>query len=154
MFLNQSRHDFGLMQNRKRVHNVELPQWARDNPYLYVAKLRKAFELDVVSKSLSSWIDLIFGFKQRGEEAVKATNIFYHLTYEDSVNFEALNNKDRKAIESQIVNFGQTPSQIFSKAHPERSDYLSLNFGNVITSTDIEPKVYRPSNKKQSDRKV
>jgi hypothetical protein len=43
MFLNQSKHDFGMMQNKKRVNNVELPQWARDNPYLYVAKLRKAF---------------------------------------------------------------------------------------------------------------
>jgi hypothetical protein len=87
MFLNQEKYDLGLMQNKRRVHNVELPKWARDNPYLYVTKLRKAFEMDVVSKNINSWIDLIFGFKQRGEEAIKALNIFFHLTYEDSVNF-------------------------------------------------------------------
>lgn len=33
------------------------------------------------------WIDLIFGFKQLGPEAVKATNVFCHLTYEGSVNW-------------------------------------------------------------------
>ena len=27
------------------------------------------------------WIDLIFGYKQRGPEAVKADNLFYYLTY-------------------------------------------------------------------------
>jgi hypothetical protein len=138
MFLNQSKHDFGMMQNKKRVNNVEMPQWARDNPYLYVAKLRKGFELDCVSKSINNWIDLIFGYKQRGEEALKALNVFVHITYEDSVNFETLAEpKLRKAIESQILNFGQTPSQIFIKPHPERSPYSSMNFGNVITSTEI-----------------
>jgi hypothetical protein len=69
------------MQNQKRVHNVELPAWARDNPYLYVTKLRKAFEEFIVSKNLGKWIDLIFGFKQRGEEAVKNLNCYVNLTY-------------------------------------------------------------------------
>lgn len=57
----------GIMQNEKRVHNVELPPWARENPYLYVTKLRRAFEESVVSKNINKWIDLIFGYKQRGE---------------------------------------------------------------------------------------
>ena len=33
-----------------------------------------------MSERLHQWIDLIFGFKQRGPEAVKAHNVFYHLT--------------------------------------------------------------------------
>lgn len=56
----------GVMQNKKRVNNVELPEWARENPYLYVTKLRKAFEETNVSYTLNYWIDLIFGFKQTG----------------------------------------------------------------------------------------
>lgn len=75
------------MQNKRRVNNVELPPWTRDNPYLYVAKLRRAFEMAYVSGHINEWIDLIYGFKQRGEEAIKAMNVFVHLTYEDSVNF-------------------------------------------------------------------
>lgn len=66
IYLNINKLDLGLMQNKKRVHNVELPEWSKDNPYLYVTKLRRAFEESHVSKSIHKWIDLIFGFKQRG----------------------------------------------------------------------------------------
>ena len=75
------------MQNKKRVHNVELPEWSKENPYLYVTKLRRAFEDNTVNKHINKWIDLIFGFKQRGEEAIKNINCFVHITYEDAINF-------------------------------------------------------------------
>jgi len=39
-------------------------------------------ESDHVSAHLHEWVDLIWGYKQRGEEAVKACNVFYYCTYE------------------------------------------------------------------------
>jgi hypothetical protein len=66
-YLNLNGLDFGVMQSKKRVHNLELPEWARDNPYFYVYHLRKTLEEDYVSKTINNWIDLIFGYKQRGE---------------------------------------------------------------------------------------
>jgi hypothetical protein len=42
-------------------------------------------ESDHVSRTLNLWIDLIFGFKQRGPEALAANNVFYYLTYEGLV---------------------------------------------------------------------
>jgi hypothetical protein len=82
---------------------------------------------------------------------VKALNVFVQITYEDSVNFETMSDpKLRKAIESQILNFGQTPSQIFIKPHPQRSEWTAL--GATITDIEFKPKVYRPTNKKQSER--
>jgi len=59
---------------------------------------------------LHEWIDLIFGYKQRGKEAIDANNVFFHLTYEGAIDFTAITDPiERKSIESQIQNFGQVP---------------------------------------------
>ena len=39
-----------------------------------VSKFREALECDYVSKHIHEWIDLVFGYKQRGLEAEKADN--------------------------------------------------------------------------------
>ena len=81
MFLNLNNCDFGTTQKGEKVGDVKLPKWA-SNAVDFVAKQRAALESEHVSKNLHTWIDLIFGFKQRGAEAVKATNVFYYTTYE------------------------------------------------------------------------
>ena len=120
MFENVNRVDFGAKQSGRRVDDVRLPPWARDARD-FVAKNRAALESEYVSEHLHLWIDLIFGYKQRGAEATEADNVFYYLTYEGAVDVDAIENPTLlKATQDQIANFGQTPSQLLTKPHPRR----------------------------------
>lgn len=40
-YLNINGLNLGVMQNKKRVHNVELPEWAKGNPYNFLYKMRR-----------------------------------------------------------------------------------------------------------------
>ena len=63
-----------------------------------------------------------------GPEANRATNVFYYLTYEGSVDLESITDPVmREAIENQIGHFGQTPSQLLMEPHPPRSSALHLS---------------------------
>lgn len=44
------------------------------DPYEFVKILREALESEYVSNNIHHWIDLIFGYKQRGEEAILSNN--------------------------------------------------------------------------------
>eukprot|EP00003_Mantamonas_plastica_P029449 TRINITY_DN697_c0_g1_i8.p1 TRINITY_DN697_c0_g1~~TRINITY_DN697_c0_g1_i8.p1 ORF type:complete len:766 (-),score=276.56 TRINITY_DN697_c0_g1_i8:87-2384(-) len=118
--LNKDRIDLGTKMNGEKVDAVLLPPWANDAQD-FVTKMRQALECEYVSEHLHQWIDLIFGYKQRGEEAVKADNVFYYLTYEGAVDIDSIDDPvERKGLEAQINEFGQTPKQLFKKPHPKR----------------------------------
>lgn len=76
------------MQDGTALGDVELPPWAKGSPDEFVRLQREALESDYVSEHLHDWIDLIFGFKQRGKAAEAAANLFYYLTYEGTVNLQ------------------------------------------------------------------
>lgn len=65
--------NFGYRYDGSKIGDVVLPAWA-ESPQDFVTKLRNALESEHVSRNLHNWIDLIFGYKQRGEEAEKAHN--------------------------------------------------------------------------------
>ncbi|XP_074640856.1 neurobeachin-like protein 1 isoform X2 [Tubulanus polymorphus] len=118
---NLNGFDLGVRQlSYERVDAVVLPKWAK-SPEDFVSKHRKALESDYVSANLHNWIDLIFGYKQKGEAAVEALNVFYYCTYEGAVDLDAIVDPlERKAVEGMINNFGQTPCQLLKEPHPKR----------------------------------
>ncbi|KAM7339388.1 hypothetical protein ACRRTK_000003 [Alexandromys fortis] len=110
---NQNEFNLGHLQvSQELVNDVILPRWAKSaEDFIY--KHRKALESEYVSAHLHEWIDLIFGYKQRGPAAVEALNVFYYCSYEGAVDLDALTDeKERKALEGMINNFGQTPCQL------------------------------------------
>ncbi|KAL3880046.1 hypothetical protein ACJMK2_032318, partial [Sinanodonta woodiana] len=126
MLINHNRYKFGEQEDGQTVNDVELPPWAK-TPEDFIRINRMALESEIVSCQLHHWIDLIFGYKQRGPEAVRATNVFYYLTYEGSVNLESMIDPVMKeAVENQIKSFGQTPTQLLTEPHPPRSSIMHL----------------------------
>jgi hypothetical protein len=120
MFRNINNFDFGLTQDGELIADVELPTWAKTAED-FVKIHREALESDYVSEHLHEWIDLIFGYKQRGPDAVDAYNVFYYLTYYGAVDhYEIKDEVIRKATELQIAHFGQVPVQLFKVPHPAR----------------------------------
>ncbi|KAB1278886.1 Neurobeachin-like protein 1 [Camelus dromedarius] len=118
---NQNQFNLGRLQvSKELVNDVILPKWAKSaEDFIY--KHRKALESEYVSAHLHEWIDLIFGYKQRGPAAVEALNVFYYCSYEGAVDLDALTDeKERKALEGMINNFGQTPCQLLKEPHPSR----------------------------------
>ena len=84
--VNMNHFDLGKLQGGKKtaVHDVILPKWA-SNPDDFIRQHRMALESNYVSENLHNWIDLIFGYKQKGASAEKALNVFYYCTYEGAV---------------------------------------------------------------------
>jgi len=122
---NINRFNFGKLDTEEEnwVDNVGLPAWAHGNPDRFIRLHREALESTYVSENLHHWIDLIFGYKQKGAEAVKAQNVFYHLTYEGAVDLEKIEDEDEKlSIMTQITHFGQTPRQVFTRPHVKRAE--------------------------------
>uniref|UniRef100_A0A2I2ZFP7 Neurobeachin n=1 Tax=Gorilla gorilla gorilla TaxID=9595 RepID=A0A2I2ZFP7_GORGO len=152
MFVNSNGYNLGVREDEVVVNDVDLPPWAK-KPEDFVRINRMALESEFVSCQLHQWIDLIFGYKQRGPEAVRALNVFHYLTYEGSVNLDSITDpvlreipeayfiRDPhtflltedfiKAMEAQIQNFGQTPSQLLIEPHPPRSSAMHLNNSGV-----------------------
>ncbi|KAI3896170.1 hypothetical protein MKX03_000290, partial [Papaver bracteatum] len=125
--VNSNSYHLGVKQDGEPLGDVCLPPWAKGSPEEFIQKNREALESEYVSSNLHQWIDLIFGYKQRGKPAVEAGNIFYYLTYEGAVDLEQMEDElQRSAIEDQIANFGQTPIQIFRKRHPRRGPPIPI----------------------------
>ncbi|KAK3549820.1 hypothetical protein QTP86_014555 [Hemibagrus guttatus] len=128
MFVNSNGYDLGLREDHTPVCDVDLPAWAK-KPEDFVRINRMALESEFVSCQLHQWIDLIFGYKQRGPEAVRALNMFHYMSYEGSVNLDTVTDLQlRESMESQIQTFGQVPSQLLIEPHPPRSSAMHLCF--------------------------
>lgn len=115
------------------MNDVELPPWA-DSPKDFIRMNSMALESEWVSAHLHEWIDLIFGYKQRGEAAIEADNVYYYLTYEGMVDLDTIEDARAKdALIMQIQEFGQTPKQLFTRPHPCR--HSASIHENIVPST-------------------
>eukprot|EP01063_Lacrimia_lanifica_P011782 TRINITY_DN18479_c0_g2_i1.p1 TRINITY_DN18479_c0_g2~~TRINITY_DN18479_c0_g2_i1.p1 ORF type:complete len:2982 (+),score=1036.74 TRINITY_DN18479_c0_g2_i1:624-8948(+) len=120
--VNSNRMLLGVKQDKDTVDHLELPPWANGDPRLFVSIQRKALEGPWVSSQLHHWINLIFGYKASGQNAVEALNCFHPYAYEGAVNVDMISDPIKRQSAIDIINnFGQMPQQLLTKRHAKRA---------------------------------
>lgn len=142
ILLNENSIDFGTTQLGEKLDCVKLPPWA-ENPVDFMHKHRMALESEHVSAHLHEWIDLIFGYKQRGKEAISANNVFFYITYEGTVDIDKIEDPvQQRAMQDQIAYFGQTPSQLLTTPHIKKMPLSDVLHMQTIFRNPKEVKPY------------
>ena len=100
-----------LLKKRK-IDDVILPLWCDNNPEKFISKLRELFEKNEIQ--INKWVNLIFGYAQKGEQALKIKNIYMPFCYQGVINLENISLEERD-LYLKLFNVGVNPTQIFIK---------------------------------------
>ena len=115
MLVNANGFDLGLPDS-----DMELPPWAScADDFIFLNRV--ALESRTVSQSLNGWVDLIFGYKSRGKEAVQSYNDYHPFSYPDCLANRAQFNEMGNMIEDHAANFGVVPQQLFTEPSPKKT---------------------------------
>ena len=115
LFINKNNLDLKIKmkKNKNKSNDVSLPNWANNNNYIFITKIKTYLESEEVNKNINKWLDLIFGFKQKGKEAEAAFNLFLPSSY-DTFDIKK-EPPDLKKYYLRLIEFGLTPHQIINK---------------------------------------
>lgn len=132
--INTNKFDLGNSSDGKPINDVILPKWAKD-PYDFISIQKEALESNYVSSHIQNWIDLVFGYKQKGKASVDANNTFHPYSYSSCITKSVL--KDPTLLnqcQQFAMNFGITPQQIFINPHPKK---LTLSTFKIPTFNPV-----------------
>ena len=138
MFRNLNNLNMGIKENNELVDHVLTP--CNNEPFEFVTTLRKVLESTEVSSNIHKWIDLIFGYKQRGKEADLAYNVFTDKSYEDLVDTRK---EPDKACLYRLVEFGLTPEQVTAKEFPARIKKDNVKKLKLVTDSEASLNIWK-----------
>ena len=138
---------FGEKSNKKIVDDIINKTDSLEDYTRTLFYNRKILNDDYISQEIVHWINYVFGVNQLTNKA-EACNIFSQESYAQMVNLkkdlETLLKKQKKNKDeiyklitdkiNLIINFGQSPLQIFNHPHPKKNEELTV----ATASDDIE----------------
>ncbi|OHT00214.1 hypothetical protein TRFO_33166 [Tritrichomonas foetus] len=121
--VNSDKFNFGKTLKDITINDAVIPPWS-SSPVDFINKHILALESEECGKELSNWIDLIWGYKQNGKQAIDADNTFdphmYSMKFDED---DIRTNEIREWI-------GQIPIQLFTSEHPKRLPVNSIPKNN------------------------
>ena len=146
LYINTNNFSLGKFQsssyNTNLVNDFILPKWAEGDYRKFILILRKIMESKIINEKLNNWIDLIFGYKMNGIEAIKSYNTFRKACYEiSSEEIEEMNRNGEllgALLEKQEL--GYMAKQLFKKPHKKKEIILNefKEYENIFFDTNIK----------------
>ncbi|KAL0880570.1 hypothetical protein ABMA27_001801 [Loxostege sticticalis] len=124
LFHNNEGLELGVRQCGLGVDEVEVPPWAAESR-AFVLLHRQALESPLVTDRLPHWVDLVFGYKQTGQAAIDALNVFPACTYYGFDPMSLEDEVDRTAAAAMVRTYGQAPRQLLRQPHPHAAHDLT-----------------------------
>ena len=134
IFINSNNFNLGLTSDGQNIDNVNLPPWASHSPRLFCKIMKKSLESQYTSMNINNWIDLIFGYKQRGNEAEKYYNVLRKVCSRFNPRKDCENEIEIEQKINELCELGIDPVQIFNKPHHRRERHQKIKafFGRNI----------------------
>ena len=123
-----------IMPNGEKL-NMLFPKWAKNNAFTFSELHKYLLEMKNTREALHSWIDLMFGAKQRSSEDM---NVFAPMSY---VEYNKSPSQVSPAALSQqrtwVLQCGRVPHKIFDDPHELCSTTVSLDKNNTTKSNNL-----------------
>ena len=150
IYYNINNFNMGIRRNKTKVNDVECPPFTGNDSYKLISYLNLAFESDIVSSTIGGWIDLVFGYKQRGKEALNSNNVYMFNSYPDLVDIENMD-IEKKRYYYRFVEFGSCPKQLFKKPFDHKENYSG---SKQILDNDVSVITIELKNKNKPKEKI
>ena len=154
LYINTNNFIFGKIQGEiienainREVNDFVLPKWSGDDPRKFILVLKKLLESKKISENINYWIDLIFGYKMNGIEAIKSFNTYRKACYPINMEEMELLNKNNELLSILLEKqeLGYMGKQLFKKSHKNKeiiSDEFKENenmfFDNFVKLKNIK----------------
>ncbi|OHT09756.1 hypothetical protein TRFO_21177 [Tritrichomonas foetus] len=126
--MNTNKFNFGITEDGNQINDLILPSWANDSPVKFIQVQQNALESEYVSNHISSWIDLIWGYKQFSSDDDN--------TFDPKIYPNVWKTKFAEECPETVQDFlnciGQIPQKLFSSPHVKRKKEPKLRSHNQV----------------------